>query len=68
LFAQSQEIGTVWNGLVKWTINDLVPRLRNRLNIPEDHYVGYAMSFGKPAVRYPRTIEKGSAKVMRFSP
>ncbi|MEN8687309.1 MAG: nitroreductase family protein [Desulfuromonadales bacterium] len=68
LFAQSQEIGTVWNGLVKWTINDLVPRLRNRLNIPEDHCVGYAMSFGKPAVRYPRTIEKGSAKVVRFSP
>ena len=68
LFAQSLEIGTVWNGLVRWTINDLVPVLRTRLNIPQDHLVGYAMSFGKPAVRYPRTIDKGSAKVMRFTP
>ncbi len=66
LFAQSLGIGTVWNGLVKWAINDLVPILRSRLNIPQDHLVGYAMAFGKPAVRYPRTIDKGSAKVVRF--
>ncbi len=66
LFAQTLGIGTVWNGLVKWAINDLVPVLRTRLNIPADHLVGYAMAFGKPAVRYPRTIEKGSAKVVRF--
>lgn len=68
LFAQSLGIGTVWNGLVKWAINDLVPVLRSRLNIPQDHLVGYAMAFGKPAVRYPRTIDKGSAKVVRFGP
>lgn len=68
LFAQTLEIGTVWNGLVKWTIDDLVPALRSRLNIPQDHLVGYAMSFGKPAIEYPRTINKGSAKVIRFNP
>ena len=68
LFAQSLEVGTVWNGLVKWTINDLVPALRTRLGIPQDHLLGYAMSFGKPAVRYPRTIDKGRARVIRFEP
>ena len=68
LFAQTLDIGTVWDGLVKWTINDLVPELRTRLNIPDEHLVGYAMSFGKPAVRYQRTIEKGPAKMVRFVP
>jgi nitroreductase len=68
LFAQTLEIGTVWNGLVKLTINNLVPELRTRLNIPDDHLVGYAMSFGKPAVHYQRTIEKGPAKMVRFAP
>jgi nitroreductase/NAD-dependent dihydropyrimidine dehydrogenase PreA subunit len=68
LYAQSLGIGTVWNGLVKWTIDDLVPELRTRLNIPEDHLVGYTMAFGKPAVQYQRTIDKGSAKMIRFKP
>lgn len=68
LFAQSLDIGTVWNGLVKWTINDLVPELRTRLHIPEDHLIGYAMAFGKPAVQYQRTIEKGSANIIPFNP
>lgn len=68
LFAQSLGIGTVWNGLVKWTINDLVPALKSRLHIPDDHVVGYAMAFGKPAVHYQRTIDKGAAKIVRFHP
>jgi nitroreductase len=68
LFAQSLDIGTVWNGLVTWAINDLVPKLRNRLNIPDDHLVGYVMAFGKPAVQYQRTIEKGKANMIRFNP
>ena len=68
LFAQSLDIGTVWNGLAKWTINDLVPKLRARINIPEDHFVGYAIAFGKPAVQYHRTIEKGRANVRCFNP
>lgn len=68
LFAQTLDIGTVWNGLVKWTISDLVPELRTRLDIPDDHLVGYAMAFGKPAVHYQRTVEKGPANMVRFDP
>lgn len=68
LFAQSLGIGTVWNGLVKWTINDLVPALRTMLKIPDDHTVGYAMAFGKPGVHYQRTIDKGIANMVRFNP
>ncbi|KGO33565.1 MAG: nitroreductase family protein [Desulfoprunum sp.] len=54
LFARSLGVGTVWNGLAKIAIDDLVPSLRALIGIPEDHLIGYAMCFGRPAVRYAR--------------
>ena len=65
LFAQSQGVGTVWNGLVKWAINDLLPHIPLRLGIPEDHAIGYAMSFGRPALQFHRTIQHGPARINR---
>lgn len=67
LFAQSLGVGTLWDGLAKWTIDDLVPELRERLNIPRDHVIGFTMIFGKPAVHYQRTVEYGVADVVRVS-
>lgn len=65
LFAQINGVGTVWDGLAKLTINDLLPEFRSRLGIPEDHVVGYAMAFGKPAVHYARTAQHGPAQIHR---
>jgi nitroreductase len=65
LYAQTYGIGTIWNGLATLTISELVPSLKKRLNIPEDHQIGYAMGFGYPAVRYERTINRGKALVNR---
>jgi len=65
LFAQSLGVGTVWNGLTKWAISDLLPETRQRLGIPEDHIIGYVMSFGRPALRYQRTVQRGTARVNR---
>jgi nitroreductase/NAD-dependent dihydropyrimidine dehydrogenase PreA subunit len=65
LFAQSLGVGTVWNGLTKLAINDLLPETRCRLGIPEDHVIGYVISFGLPAVRFPRTVQRGPARVNR---
>lgn len=67
LFAQSLGIGTVWDGIAKWAINDLAPELRQTLGIPDDHLIGYVMAFGKPAVRYQRTVENGPANVVRVN-
>jgi len=66
LFAQSLGVGTVWNGLTKWAINDLLPETLQRLGIPEDHVIGYVMSFGKPAISYHRTVQHGSANIHRI--
>lgn len=63
LFARSLGVGTVWAGLAKWAINDLLPETRERLGIPEDHLIGYAMAFGKPAVHYARTVQRGKPTV-----
>ena len=66
LFAQSLGVGTLWCGLAKYALDDLLPHMRSRLGIPEDHVVGYAMLFGKPAVRYARTVPRGPVQVNRF--
>ena len=65
LMAQSMKIGTLWNGILKRVIESILPDLKERLGIPEDHELGYAMLFGKPAVKYQRTIERGEARVRR---
>ena len=65
LFAQSLGIGTVWNGLTKWAISDLLPETRQRLGIPEEHAIGYVMSFGRPALRFHRTVQRGEAAINR---
>lgn len=66
LMAQSMGIGTVWNGIAMMAFACL-PELSNRLGIPEDHQLGYIMSFGKPTVKYHRTVERGSANMKTVS-
>ena len=63
LYAQTLGVGTVWDGLAKYVINDLLPEFKTRLGIPEDHVFGYAMAFGKPAVYYSRTTQLEPAGV-----
>lgn len=65
LFAQANGVGTLWNGLAKSALNDILPETRHRLGIPDDHLFGYAMVFGKPAVHYARTAEHGPAMIFR---
>lgn len=65
LYAQACGVGTLWNGLAKWAIDELLPETRAKLGIPEDHVFGYALSFGKPAVRYFRTVQHGPVEINR---
>lgn len=68
LYAQSMGVGALWNGFTMWVISTVVPALRQRLGIPEDHEIGYVISFGKPAVSYQRTVENDGAEIVRFKP
>lgn len=68
LFAQSNGVGTVWNGLVKWAIDELAPELRQELGVPDEHVVGYAIAFGYPMMHYGRTVDHGPAIISRYKP
>jgi nitroreductase/NAD-dependent dihydropyrimidine dehydrogenase PreA subunit len=57
LLANTNGIGTLWNGMIKWVINDLNPEIRQKIGIPENHTIGYVMLMGKPAVKYTRMIQ-----------
>lgn len=61
LLAQSMGIGTVWLGLGLWALTRICPELLARMNVPEDHTVGFVMGFGKPAVRYRRAVQRNGA-------
>ncbi len=65
LLAQTQGVGTVWDGIAKWVIADILPELRHDLKIPEDHLIGYAMVFGIAAVKYSRTVQRGPANIVK---
>lgn len=66
LMANSYGIGTLWNGMIKWAIDDINPSLRTLIGIPENHTIGYVMLFGKPAVKYTRGIQSNGLKVNRI--
>ncbi|MCP4339055.1 MAG: 4Fe-4S dicluster domain-containing protein [Desulfobulbaceae bacterium] len=67
MYSQSMGVGTIWNGLATLTIAELVPSLKKRLGIPEDHRIGYVMGFGYPAIQYERTVNRGKPRVNRVS-
>lgn len=60
-------IGTLWDGLAKWAITDIVPEMQKKIGIPEDHQIGYVMLFGKPAVKYFRTVQRDKANIRRVT-
>jgi len=66
LLANSYNVGTIWNGLVKWAIDDIDPELRKLIGIPKNHVIGYVMSFGKPAVKYARGIQSEGLHLNRI--
>jgi len=67
LFAQSLGVGCVWEGMARWIFSDLLPQLRLKLGIPENHLVGYVIAFGKPSVRYHRTVQHPPAAISRVT-
>jgi len=61
LLAQSSGVGAFWNGMMTWCLTKFLPELAHKINVPDDHEIGYCMSFGLPAVQYQRTVQRGPA-------
>lgn len=56
ILANSLGIGTCWVHIVLWLLKQ-VPELQKIFSIPETHEVAGVIVFGKPAVKYSRTIQ-----------
>lgn len=67
LLAGAMGIGTLWNAMISWAFSIVKPDMDmyKRLGIPEDHFKGYALLFGYPAVQYHRTVQRDAALVNR---
>ncbi|WP_303917475.1 nitroreductase family protein [Draconibacterium sediminis] len=66
LLANSYEIGTLWNGFIKMVMKVLAPELVSQIGIPEDHELGYVLLFGKPAVKYARSVQSEGLHLNRI--
>jgi nitroreductase/NAD-dependent dihydropyrimidine dehydrogenase PreA subunit len=67
LLAQAHGVGTLWDGIAKAALAELLPGARRRLGLPADHTLGYVMVFGPPAVRYARTVQREALSVHRVA-
>jgi len=58
LLANTMNIGTLWNGILRYLFNQVIPEIRKELEIPEDHRIDHVMVFGVPDVVYHRTVNR----------
>lgn len=67
LLANSNGIGTLWNGYAKWALNNVVPEIGSIVGIPDDHIIVAVLLFGKPAIKYARSIQSDGLNINRVS-
>ena len=67
LLANARGIGTLWDGFAQWAIEEVAPEIRQRIGIPEDHEVAAVLLFGRPAVRYARSVQNDSPSIEAVS-
>lgn len=65
--ANAHGIGTLWNGMVTWAMEEVDTDLKTLIGIPEDHKIGYSMIFGKPEFKYTRGIQSEGLYVNKIS-
>ncbi|UZP66706.1 nitroreductase family protein [Desulfovibrio mangrovi] len=58
LMAAALGLGTVWCGFGKWVFTKVLPHMKAKLGVPENHTDGYVMMFGTPDIRYYRTVQR----------
>lgn len=57
LLANSNGIGTLWDGFAKYVFEDVAPEIKKEIKIPENHEVVAVLLFGKPAIEFTRSIQ-----------
>ncbi|CAG36085.1 nitroreductase family protein [Desulfotalea psychrophila] len=65
LCAATKNIGTLWCGLAKYTLFDILPELGRKIGVPENHKSVYIMLFGKTKLKYARTVQRKNRAINR---
>ncbi|WP_022850889.1 nitroreductase family protein [Limisalsivibrio acetivorans] len=65
LTAPTMDIGTVWAGFIMHCM-EFMPEVREYLGVPEDHVNGYALLFGKPALKYYRGVQRDEIDINKL--
>ncbi|MCY1722991.1 nitroreductase family protein [Prolixibacteraceae bacterium Z1-6] len=66
LLANTYRVGTLWNGFIKMVLKDIAPGIGRQIGIPEDHVIGYVLLFGKPAVKFTRSVQSEGLNLNRI--
>jgi nitroreductase/NAD-dependent dihydropyrimidine dehydrogenase PreA subunit len=67
LLANSNGIGTLWDGFAKYVFEDVAPEMKMEIGIPENHKIAIVLVFGKPAVKFARSIQNDRPNIQRVS-
>jgi nitroreductase len=63
LIANSNGIGTLWDGFAKFAFEKIAPEIKQIIGLPEDHIIGAVLVFGIPAVTYARAIQNTTINI-----
>lgn len=63
LLANSNGIGTLWDGFATNALVDVVPEIKSKLQIPEGNKVFMVMLFGKSGRKYSRSIQNPGGNI-----
>lgn len=66
LLANSHGIATLWNGFAKSAFEGTPSDLKIKLGIPKDHIIAAVLSFGKPAVKYARSVQNDNPSIKKI--
>lgn len=57
LLANSNRIGTLWDGFALNAFEDVAPELKQQIAIPQDHAIKAVLLFGKAGTKFARSIQ-----------
>ncbi len=63
LLANSNNIGTLWNGFAKNVFEDVAPELKETIGIPEHHEVVMVLLFGLSRVKFACSIQNDNSNI-----
>lgn len=67
ILANSNGIGTLWNGFAKDLLDNISTELKAEIGIPEGNEVVAVLIFGKPKIKYARSIQNDNPNITKVS-